>query len=701
MFSRLPPASWRAALIPAALALSLLSAAAQDRLKTHPAYSRFDTVSREANTSVKGGALAVSWKDDGAAFEFSQGGKRFRYDIAARTTNEVKGGAKPEPAPKTETTRRARVADRNVARGRQSTWEVSPDGKWRALYRDRNVWLGDTNGSNAVAVTTDGNEKTRVKFGSASWVYGEEVYQNTAMWWSSNGARLAFYRFDESRVPDYFLTLDETRIQNRLDVEPYAKTGATNPVVDILVYDLATKKTVAVDVRGGQPFDDHVVGHYVYGVSWTPDSRELVFHRTNRRQNVMELCAADPDTGRVRVIVREEWLQSWTENLPTFRYLEDGRRFIWSSERTGWNNYYLYDLSGALIATLTDHAFEVAGIVRVDEKRGHLFYTARDGDNPMKLQLHRVGLDGRGDVRLTDPKFHHSVDVAPDGRHFIDIVQTHDTPPFTRLVEVGGRVVTDLARSDTSKFKKLGLRPVELLKFKAADGVTDLYGMLHKPSNFNSWKKYPLLVSVYAGPATTGARETFTIPNALTELGFLVATFDSRTASGRGKIFLDSIYMKLGTVEVADQAAGVRSLHDRWCVDKKRVGIFGTSYGGTTSALALLQHPGVFHAASASSSVTDFRNYDTIYTERYMWLPRENKAGYDAVVAARYLTNLTGRLMLFYGTADDNVHPANTLQLVAALQRAGKSFELQVGPDRGHESLGRDRMMEFFIENLR
>jgi dipeptidyl-peptidase 4 len=314
--------------------------------------------------------------------------------------------------------------------------------------------------------------------------------------------------------------------------------------------------------------------------------------------------------------------------------------------------------------------------------------------------LHRVGLDGQGDRRLTDPAYHHTVDVAPDGQHFIDIAQTHDQPPTTRLRDTEGRLVDELARSDTTRFKELGLKTVELLQFKAADGVTDLYGMLHFPSNFRPFNKYPLLVTVYAGPATTGARETFTLPNALTELGFLVATFDSRSASGRGKQFLDAIYSKLGLVEVDDQAAGVKSLYGRRYIDKKRVGMFGTSYGGTVSATSILRYPQVFRAACANSAVTDYRNYDTIYAERYLWIPQENKPAYDAACVMSYVTNLTGRLMLFYGTADNNVHPANTLQLVAALQKAGKSFELQAGPDLGHTSVNRDRMMEFFIENL-
>ncbi|HMJ88258.1 MAG TPA: DPP IV N-terminal domain-containing protein [Candidatus Acidoferrum sp.] len=690
----------------------LTTGSAQDRLKSMSGYERYQRVSREGGSSVSGGAVSVTWKDDGKAFEFSRGGKKFRYDIAHRTATELAPtnttGTTNEPT--FQITSSGRRRELRVARGRQYTNAYSPDGKWKAFHRDRNVWLSDTNGSNAVAITTEGNEKARIKLGSASWTYGEELYQNTAMWWSSNSQKLAFYRFDESKVPDYYLTLSHTKLLTTLDTEPYVKAGGTNPVVDLFIYDLVSKQTTRVDARDGEPFTDSSVGHYLYGVSWTEDNQELLFHRTNRRQNVMELVAADPESGKCRVIVREEWLPSWTDNSPMFRFLKDGKRFIWSSERTGWKNFYLYDLGGTnsasptnarLLATLTKHGFEVDDIVRIDEKRGELFYTARSGENPMKLQLHRVSLDGDGDVRLTDPELHHAADVAPDGKHFIDVAQTHDTPPSTRLMTRDGKRVTELAKSDMTKFDSLKLKRVELLKFKAADDTTDLYGLLHFPSDFNPRLKYPVLVNVYAGPSTTGARESFTTPNALTEFGFLVASFDSRSASGRGKRFLDTIYEKLGTVEIDDQAAGVRALARRIYVNRKRVGIHGTSYGGTAAALCLMRYPDVFHAASASSSVVDFRNYDSIYTERYMWLPQENKAGYDKTSPITYAKNMQGALILFYGTADDNVHPSNTLQLVKELQRLGKSFELQVGPDVGHAAVNRERMMEFFIQNLK
>jgi dipeptidyl-peptidase 4 len=669
-----------------------------DWFKSTPGYQQHKKMSREIPGSVNLGALSVTWLESGRAFEYAKQGKRYRYDVAQRRAVEIS-----PPAPTAASKPPAQKPSGPVgmpARGRQFSQVVSPNGMLMSVCRDRNLWLTDADELIEMPVTSEGNEKSRVKYATATWVYGEELYQNTAMWWSPDSRRLAYYRFDESRVPDFYLALRQTQVQDALDVEPYVKAGGPNPVVDLFVYDLKARKSVRIDVRDGKPFDNTVVGHYVYRVQWSPDGKQLLFLRTNRLQNILELAAADPQTGKCRVVVREEWPASWTEGFPEMHFLADGQRFIWASERTGWKNLYLYDLSGKLLATLTNHGFEVDRVVRVVEEAGRVFYTAHDGDNPLKLQLHRVQLDGRRNRRLTDPAEHHTVDIAPDGRHFIDVAQTHDKPPVTRLMNARGRRVEELATSDMSKFEKLGLKRVELLRFKAADGKTELFGMLHRPSNFDPVKKYPLLVNVYAGPGTNGAWESFTLPNTLAEYGFLVATFDSRSAAGRGKRFLDAIYGKLGRVEVDDQAAGVKALCECPYVDRDHVGICGASYGGTMAATCLLRYPDVFHAASASSAVTDYRNYDSIYAERYMGLPQDNKAAYDAARVMTYAGGLKGRLQLFFGTADDNVHPNNTLQLIQALQQAGKSFEVQIGPDWGHSGVDGERMMEFFCQHL-
>lgn len=668
------------------------SAAAQDRLPTMPGHVRFQNMRTQLQGAVRSGAITPQWSDDGRTFTYLHEGKRWRYDVAARQQAEL-----PAVTPGQA---EGRGGGPRVARGRQVEVALTSDSARRAEHRDRNLFVSNVDGSDERAVTTDGSAEKRIKYGTASWVYGEELGQTTAMWWSPDGRKLAYYRFDESPVQDYYLQLGQTRIQSEMDVEAYPKAGTNNPVVDLFVYDVATNTSVRVDVRSGAPFADSTVGHYVYRVGWTPDGSAITLNRTNRRQNVMELTSCNPTSGDCRAIVREAWPASWTDNRPEIRWLGDNQRFIWASERTGFRNYYLYHIDGRLLATLTSHPFEVAGVQRVDEKSGHLWYMARSGDNHMKMQLHRVALTGKSDVRLTDPSLNHTVTIAPDGKHFTDVAQTHNTPPVSRLLDGNGKLVAELHSGDDSKLKALGMSAAELFTFTAADGVTELHGMLHKPSNFDPGQQYPVLVSVYGGPATNGARETFTAPNPLAEYGFLVVTLDARSAAGRGKRFLDAIYEKLGQVEIDDFAAGIRELAKRPYVDGSRVGIYGTSYGGYASAMALLRHPDVFHAAAASSSVTDWRHYDTIYTERYMYTPQDNKAGYDAGSAMTYAGNLKGRLMLFFGTADNNVHPSNTMQLISALQRAGKSFDVQVGPDAGHAGLNQGRMMEFFIENL-
>ena len=673
-------------------------AGAQDRLKTMPGYEQFQKFQRDAAGAVKLGAINARWSPDGKTFDFVRDGKSYRYDVAKKTASEIPAGV----------TQQTGFGGRppfgaGPARGRQFDVAQSPDPSHkRAFYRDRNLWLGDSLGNNAAQLTTDGSASTRVKNGTASWVYGEELGQRTAMWWNPQGTKIAFYRFDESKVPDYFLGMNQTLLQSTLDVEAYPKSGVPNPVVDVYVYDVATKQSTKIDVRDGKPFTNDALGHYVYDVAWTPDGSELTFNRTNRRQNAMEFTACSPETGKCRVVVREEWLTGWVENSPAIRYLKDGKRFIWQSERTGFSNYYLYDLTGKQLAVLTKNPVESDRIINVDENANVMFYMARDGDNHMKLQLHRVRLDGTDDRRLTDPKFNHAITLSPDDKFFVDVAQTHDQAPVSSLIDANGKLVAVLVKSDLAKADSIGMKRVEHFTFTAADGSTKLYAAIGFPSNFDPSRKYPVLVSVYGGPASGSniPNETFAVPSRLTEYGFLVVNIETRAAPGRGKRALDAIYQKLGTTEIDDLAAGVRALTTRPYVDKDHVGIFGTSYGGYASVMALLRYPDVFAAASASSPVTDWRNYDTIYTERYMWIPQENMAGYDAGSAMTYASSLKGRLLLYFGTADNNVHPSNMMQLIQSLQRAGKSFEVQVGPDQGHSGVNNDRMMEFFIQNL-
>lgn len=672
------------------LALTITSLShAQDKLKTMPGYDQYQKVAPQIRSAVKTGDLSVTWNEEGSSFDYVQDKKLYTYSLKTKKISE-KGEAPP--------TERRRF--NGPVRGRQYDFADSPDGKRKAFTKDRNMYLSNADGSDVITITSDGNEDNQVKYGIATWVYGEELRQNTAMWWSPDSKKIAFYKFVEKDVKKYYVLLNQLELMDSLEVEAYPKVGAPNLPVELMVYDLETKTLKQFDIRDGKPFNDGDLGTYIYGMLWTPDGKELLYHSTNRRQNIMELRAADPATGKSRTVVREEWGPSFTVNSPEMKVLSDGKRFIWASERSGFNNYYLYDFSGKLISTITRHPFEVANIVKVDEKENMLYYMARSGENHMKMQLHKVKLDGTKDVRLTDPKYHHTITLSPDNKYFVDVAQTHDIPPFTNLIDAKGKVVAELAKSDMAKFNELGLKKTEVFTFISADGVTELHGMIHFPSTFDPSKKYPVILSNYGGPATNAFRETFTYPDALTEYGFIILNIDGRNVKGRGKKLLDQLYGNLCVVEMDDFAAGVKSLYNRAYFDKGRVGVYGTSYGGTTAATLLLRYPDVFHVAVANSAVTDWRNYDNIYTERFMNTLENNLKGYEATSIMSMAGNLKGELMIYFGTADNNVHPSNSLQLIAALQNAGKSFEVQVGPDRGHTAMDRDRMMEFFIRHL-
>jgi dipeptidyl-peptidase-4 len=730
------------AAIGTSILLSFASMGAQDRLPAMPGVDQYARVQPQINGAIVSGvAQTIQWAEDGKSFNYVALGKPWRFDVATKTSTEVtntqnnNAGGRGRGAPVAPAggggarggleqqqsemavapTQGCPPLQAQTARGRQAYCITSPDGKLKAFYRARNMWVANLDGSNERQLTRDGSEQGRIKYGTGSWVYGEELDQTTAIWWSPDSSKVAFYRFDESQVKDFYVQMQQTSVQDAVDIEAYPKAGAANPIADVLVYDIAGAKTTRIDARDGKPFDNTVVGHYVYGIEWSPSGTELLLQRSNRRQQIVELAACAPATGACRVVVREEWFTGWlpagtdARISPTFgtRWLKDNKRFIWESERNGWKNYYLYDLNGKLLnAITTNTTFEAASVIKVDEEKNVMFYTARDGDNYMKVQLHRVGLDGKNDVRLTDPKFTHAINAAAisrDNLWFVDNYQTHDQPPASQVVEVAtGKPVAQLAKSDMTRYEQIGFKKAEQFSYLSADGKTTLYGQISFPSNFDASKKYPVLLSVYGGPVLPSnvPTENFVGPSAVAEYGFITATVGYRGIPGTGKRAADAVYMHLGVADIDDMAEGIKVLGTRSYIDKARVGIYGTSYGGYTAAMMILRHPELVSVASSSSPVTDWHHYDSIYTERFMWIPQENAAGYDAGSAMKYAANLRGRLMIYYGTADNNVHQNNSIQLIQALQRAGKSFEVQVGPDQPHTAINNQRMMEFFIENL-
>lgn len=678
------------------------SATAQSRIVSMPGYAQWAEVSSQISGSVKTGAIAPLWAQDSKSFEYEIAGVRWRYDLTIGRTNQI-AIPEVEPAATGPALQASTVATSSglvLARGRGRDADVlSPDGKLRAYSHDQNMWLAPVDGGPEKQLTSDGGAASRIRHGVGSYLYLEEFAVSQPVWWSPDGGKLAWMRYDERQVPDYFVPIDQSHMTPSILKQVYPHSGTANPVADLLVYDIAAGATTTMDVRAGKPFSDGVVGHYVWTGQWTKDGSEILVQRADRLQKTIDLAACSAVTGKCRTVVQESRPAAWA-SASAPRFLVDGKRFIWTSERNDFRNLYLYDLSGKLLAQLTKHDFDVVDVVRIDERAGWVWYMARSGDNHMLVQLHRVRLNGHDDERLTGPKATHRIDFSPDGKYFVDIEQTHDQPPVSRLRDATGKLITTIAISDLSKFDALNLKKAEDFTFTAADGRTQLHAQIQFPSKFDPAKTYPMLVSVYGGPGSTGLSENFVMPAPLGELGFLVLKVDARTNAGRGRRVLDQAYQQLGIVEVDDIATGIRATWARPYVDRSRVGIYGTSYGGTVAALMLMRHPDVVQAAVANSPVTDYRLYDTAYSERFLGLPDTSPAAYDRAAVLTYASQLNGSLLLYYGTSDDNVHPNNALQLIKALQTAGKSFELQVGPDRGHTSVDLTRMMEFFIERL-
>jgi len=690
------------------------SAALAQRFEDLPGHDRWKLVSDAMDRLAIGGRVSdVTWIEDGSGVEFRvgtpAGAERRRFVFATGAIEPVVGDAAAEG----DSPRRSR--GNRPARGRQADIVRSPDGAWNAVCEEHNVILKRVDGSAARAVTTDGTFK--LGYGRASWVYGEELDQDSAMWWSPDSRFLAYYEFDDRNVPDFPLPVDWTALRPRVALESYPKAGDPNPIARLRVIEVGeiASRAELASAPMGQSISVDVgsdTEQYIYDIRWTPDSSALLFNRTGRRQDRLELVAADPLSGATRVVLTESQ-PTFQENRPTMRFLEDGVRFIWESEATGWSQFSIRSLADDSVVALTSGAYPALDIVQIDEKAGWFYLTAASGSVGMSAQLHRVRLDGSEHARLTVSELNHSnFSIAPNHTRFVCVAEAADTPPISTLLDMKGSILGVLAESDTSVMQELGLVAPELFSFKADDGTTDLFGILHRPAHFDPARTYPLIIDVYGGPGVVTVRNRWSGARPDCELGYLIAQIQNRGTPDRGKAFETATYQRLGDLDLKDQADGVRALSGRPYVDGSRVGITGGSYGGYMSALALLKHPDVFKAAVAISAVTDWRHYDSIYTERYMRLPRENEAGYDqgscvklaAALTPELARQLGGRLLLMHGMADDNVHPNNVWQFVHALQQANIPFDMMFFPTMDHGVFGpavRSEKWSFFQRTLR
>lgn len=595
-------------------------------------------------------------------------------------------------------------AQERPARGRQFTQEFSADRKLTAKFQDGNVWIGPTGGE-LKQLTRNGNVAKKVQYGTACWVYGEEVGLRHAMGFNPAATKLWVYKIDTSKCLDYYVLLNQRQVQNQLDVEPYMKAGAPNPEVGISFYDVATGAETVVDVRSGQPFSDTAIGHYLYDIAWSPDGTELFFVRTDRYQQHLEFCAANPDTGKVRVIERENQTGGWVETNPDIQFFdrmptiasapEFKGKALWPTARNGYRNWVIVDLKSSKELPVTNHKGNVDRIVTVDLAKKRLYYMARTETNPFLVQFWMCGLDGKNAKRISDGKLNYSVSSTATG---FDLTgQTVETAPTRFTVDFEGNV----KEAEGSATRTNTVSRTESFKFKTFDGKYELYAILSKPSNFDPNKKYPVILDVYGGPESCGYSESYNRASGYANQGYLALQVEHRGGSQRGKAFESEVYGKLGSLEIDDMAAAMKSLFGRPYVDSTRIGVIGYSYGGYSAAMCILRYPDVFTVAVAGSAVTDWRNYDSIYTERYMGLPQTNSAGYEFGRAAQYANQLKGQLLITYGVSDNNVHQSNSLQLITALLGAGKDFEVMPGVDSGHEFNPGRKVSAFLSKHLK
>ncbi|MBL9149094.1 MAG: DPP IV N-terminal domain-containing protein [Phycisphaerae bacterium] len=626
---------------------------------------------RNLGAGPRGGrARDVRFDVEGKQLAYRRGDKWFVVPFAGGEPTAVDEPAATFVAPREDEGRRRGAA----ARGRQVAQETSPDGARVASHRDGNVWINER-GGDAWALTTDGNAK--IKYGTASWVYGEELDQTTAMWWSPDSKKLAFYRFDDTNVIEFGLPVGWTKLRPTIETEAYPKPGEPNPIATLMIFDFEKKSMVNVDVGPDRE-------QYVYGIEWLPDSSGILYRRTNRRQDTLDLVVAAADTGASRVVLTEKQ-DTWQENSPQFRWLTDGKRFLWESEATGFSQYQLWSIDGTKLAQLTTGDYPVESIVRVDEAAGELWYTARSSETKINTQLHRVKLDGTGAVRLTPDDLEWSgFAIAPDGSCFVATSEFVDVLPSSHLFGRDGAKLATLAQAEGDPWAEAGVGKPEFVRLVAADGTTPIYGILSKPSTFDASKQYPLVVSAYGGPAFTQISPRFSMGRPECEFGLLMLTIDNRGTPGRGKAFEAANYLSLGEEDCDDQAAAAKQIAERPYVAKDKIAITGHSYGGYMTLIAMLRYPDIFKVGVAGAPPTDWRNYDTIYTERYMRTPAENPEGYDNFSCVKLAENLRGKLLLLHGMVDDNVHPTNSWQFVDALQQKERPFEMMFFPRSDH-----------------
>ena len=616
------------------------------------------------------------WAPDGAGILFQGPTALAWLDVKSQTTRTLVSGKATLVDPK-----------------------ISPDGRNVSFVRDHNVWLVNLADGKERAVTQGGTEEIRK--GELDWVYPEELDIKTAYWWSPDSSAIAYLEMDERKVSQYPL-VDFSSPSGEAEMERYPTAGGANPIVRVFVASLTAVEPRAMDAGAETDI-------YVPRVNWLTDSKHLAIQRLNRPQTALDLLIADSTTGKTRTILSENDA-NWINVSDDLYFLNDGKRFLWSSERSGYRHLYLYDLEGKQLAQLTKGEWEVSAVDAVDEAKGFVYFTATE-KSPLERHLYRLALDGTGFTRLTKDEGTHAAVLAPNATAFYDTYSNAATPPRQDLYRADGARLATINENKIAELADYHLSPMEFLTVESRDGV-QLNASIIKPPDFHPQTKYPVLVYTYGGPHAQVVRNgwggaNFLWHQLMAQKGYIIFSLDNRGSGGRGHPFETPLHFRMGAQELSDQRDGVQYLKALSYVDSNRIGVWGWSYGGYMTLHAMFEAGGDFKAGFAGGPVTDWRYYDTIYTERYLGLPQKNEKGYQDSSPVKYASQLKGKLLIAHGTGDDNVHFANTLAVINDLIEAGKYVEVLAFPGRGHgvsdppaRRVLMQRVMQFFLDNL-
>jgi dipeptidyl-peptidase-4 len=579
----------------------------------------------------------------------------------------------------------------STAFGFQMFAKPSPDGTRVAFVRDHDLWMTELATGKETRLTSDGSED--IINGTFDWVYEEELGLRDGWRWSPDGRKIAFWQLDQSPIKD-FKIIDDLSLYPTVTDIPYPKAGEPNSIPRIGVLDVASGGVTWMDT-GANP------DIYLARMEWAESSDELVIQRMNRHQNRIDILMAEAATGDGRVLFSET-SDTWVDVDLDMTWVDGGKRFLWTSERDGYEHLYLYDRDGSLERQLTHGDWPVDAPKGVSDDGWVYFTAAKEG--PLERQLYRVRLDGSGVERITDEPGTHDVDMAPGAEYFLDAHSRNGDPTVVSVRDSTGSVLRTLVDNDEvrQKLAGMGLRQPEPFTFDTPDGVT-LNGWMIKPPDFDPDRTYPVVMYVYGGPGSQTAADAwggrrYLFHQLLAQEGFIVASVDNRGTGGRGRAFKNITYLHLGEYESRDQVSAARYLGALPYVDASRIGIWGWSYGGYMTLLTLERGGDVFAAGASVAPVTDWRFYDTIYAERYMQTPRENPEGYrrSAPASPENIDGLTADLLLVHGTGDDNVHFQNSVQMVHNLEEAGKQFRLMIYPNKTHSIAGTTTQVHLF-----